>query len=240
MDVRRNLELLGFTNNEVKVYLALLRIGSSRAGRIAKECSLERTSTYNALKRLVAKGAVSYVIESNTKVFSSGDPTKIVDVFKEKQERAQLLVPSLVSMQKWEREREVILKFRGYAGVKTALNDILNSCSSGDEYLIFGSENQLSERMETFAKIFVARKDAKKLKAKILMRKGIGGHKKSKYTQVRYVPKQVVSTTVTTVYKNKVSVIIWSKVPEAIIIDDPSAAESFRTYFEFMWQHAQE
>ena len=31
---------LGFSDNEVKVYIALLKIGRSKAGRIAKECNI--------------------------------------------------------------------------------------------------------------------------------------------------------------------------------------------------------
>src|SRR3990167_4856523 len=117
--------MLDFTDNEIKVYLALLRIGTAQAGRIAKECVLERTSTYNALKRLQEKGMVSSVIEANTQVFAAASPEKILDVFKEKEERAKLLIPQLEQLKTAKTEKETILKFRGYAGVKTVLNDIL-------------------------------------------------------------------------------------------------------------------
>jgi len=46
-----------------------------------------------------------------------------------------------------KREKENITKFRGYSGIKTAFNDILNSCKEKEEYLIFGSENQISEKI---------------------------------------------------------------------------------------------
>ena len=170
--IEQELRDLGFTDNEVKVYLALLRIGRGKAGRISKECSLERTSTYNALKKLQEKGLVSYVIEANRKIFAVAEPTKILDMFKENEERAKLLIPKLEQLKKTEQEKENILKFRGYAGVKTVLNDILKTCKDGEEHYIIGSEGQLTQRMPTFANIFVARKDRKKLKAKILLRKG--------------------------------------------------------------------
>ena len=55
---------------------------------------------------------------------------------------------------------------------------------------------------------------------------------------MRYVPKCVLSPAVTTVYKDKVAIILWTVIPEAIIIDNKDAAESYRSYFEFMWKHA--
>ena len=170
--IEEELRDLGFSDNEVKVYIALLRIGRGKAGRISKECSLERTSTYNALKKLNEKGMASYVIESNRKVFAVAEPAKILDMFKEQEERAKLVIPKLEQLKKSEQEKENILKFRGYAGIKTVLNDILKTCKEGEEYYIIGSEGQLTQRMPTFAKIFVARKDIKKLHAKVLLRKG--------------------------------------------------------------------
>lgn len=238
MKLERYLQGLGFTDNEIKVYLTLFRIGRAKAGRISKECALERTSTYNALKRLQEKGVISSVIEGKTRIFSHGPPEKVLDMLKEKEEVANLIIPELQTLEKFEREKENILKFRGYAGVKTVLNDILKTCEVNEEYLIMGSEGQLSERMPTFAKIFVARKDKKKLRARILIRATRGSKPQSKYTQVKYVPQEVISPANITIYKGKVALILWSEVPEAIIIDNEDVAKTFSSYFEFMWIHA--
>ena len=236
--IEKELRDLGFTDNEVKIYITLLRIGRGKAGRISKESSLERTSTYNALKRLQEKGLVSYVIEANRKVFAVAEPNKILDMFREKEERAKLVIPKLEELKKGEEEKENILKFRGYAGIKTVLNDILKVCKDGEEHYIIGSEGQLTQRMPTFAKIFVARKDKKKLHAKVLLRKGRFSDVRSKYAKVRFLPQDVQSQSVTNIYGDKVAIILWSEIPEAIIIDDKSTAETYKLYFEFMWKNA--
>ncbi len=236
------LEYLGFTSNEARIYLTLLRIGRARAGRIARECNLERTSVYHSLKRLVQEGVVAYVIESNKKVFSVSDPKKIKEMFKEKIERAERIIPQLDEIRKFEKEKESLIKFRGLSGVKTVFNDILNTCKVGDEYLIFGSENQLFNMMPIYAKIYVSKKDRKKLRARILMNEKyrISGKKMSKFTRVKYLPKEVRSLSNINIYKNKVAIFIWSEIPEAIIIDNKETADSFRSYFEFMWNSAKE
>lgn len=238
MDSSEELVALGFSTNEATVYSTLLRIGRSQAGRLAKECALERTSTYNALKQLIQKGLVSYVMEGKARVFAAAQPEKILDFYKEKEEQTKLLIPKLQNLAKFEREKENILRFRGNSGVKVVFADLLNTCKYGEEYLIFGSENQLREKMPVYAKIYVARKDAKKLRARILVREGLKGKKMSKYTKAKYVPKNVKSPASVNVYGNKVSVILWSHTPEAIIIENKEAAETFKAYFEFMWKNA--
>ncbi len=238
MNIDEELRMLGFTDNEIKVYLILLRIGESKAGRIAKESFLERTSTYNALKKLQEKGMVSSIIESKRKIFCAANPQRIVEFFIEKQEQSKNLVPKLVAMKKFEREKENIVKFRGYNGVKNVLNDTLKTLKKGEEYLILGSEGQLSERMPVFAKIFVARKDEKKLHTRILVKENSLKHNMSKYTTTRYMPQDYANPTVISIYGTKVSMILWSEIPEAIIIDDEGTALTFRSYFESLWKNA--
>ncbi|MEK6874374.1 MAG: helix-turn-helix domain-containing protein [Nanoarchaeota archaeon] len=236
--IEEELRDLGFRDNEVKVYIALLRMGRGKAGRIAKECSLERTSTYNAIKKLQEKGLVSYVFEASRKVFSVAEPIKILDMLKEKEERANLVIPKLEQLKKAEQEKENILKFRGYNGVKTVLNDILKTCKDGETHYIIGSEGQLTKRMPTFARIFVVRKDKKKLHARVLLRKGRHSDIRSKYAKIRFLPQETVSKSVTNIYGEKVAIILWSEIPEAIVIDDKSTAETYKAYFEFMWKNA--
>ena len=70
---------LGFSNNESRVYLSLIKLGSSKAGMIAKHAELDRSSTYNALKSLLQKGLVSYVTIGKTKWFQSSSSNNIVN-----------------------------------------------------------------------------------------------------------------------------------------------------------------
>jgi hypothetical protein len=32
--------------------------------------------------------------------------------------------------------------------------------------------------------------------------------------------------------------LVWGEIPEAVIIDNKETADAFRSYFEFMWEHA--
>ena len=240
MDLNRALQQLSFTQNEAEVYLALLRVGRTPAGKLAREAGLERTSTYHALNRLLQYGLVSYVHEGGCKVFAPAAPSKIAELFREKARQATALVPALTEIQHAEREHESILKFVGLGGVKSVLNDVLRTCPPRGEYLVIGMEGQLSQRLPTFAQVFAARKDAKRLCSRALVGDTGAAKLLSMYTSIRYVPQETISPVNINIYGEKVALIIWSDNPEAIIIDNPAAAKAFRSYFEFMWKHAGE
>ncbi len=60
-----------------------------------------------------------------------------------------------------------------------------------------------------------------------------------KTTNVRYFPKIVGEQTITTnIYADKVALILWTDVPEAVIIKNKAAYEAYKSYFEVLWASA--
>ena len=84
-----SLEKVGLTKIEARVYMVLLKHGSVKAGKIAREANLNRTTTYDALKRLLEKGLASYVIQENRKYFQPVEPQRLVEFIKEKETEAR-------------------------------------------------------------------------------------------------------------------------------------------------------
>ena len=59
----------------------------------------------------------------------------------------------------------------------------------------------------------------------------------SKTTERKELPITAKENIVTTnIYSNKIAIILWTEVPEAIIIENKHAAESYKDYFEILWK----
>ncbi len=83
------LQELGFTAGEERVYLALLRIGHSTTGAIAKEANVSRSKLYEILEKLARKGIVSHYKKNNVAYFSAPPPKRILEYLKEKEEHIE-------------------------------------------------------------------------------------------------------------------------------------------------------
>src|SRR3989338_1924252 len=97
--------LLGYLKSEAAVYTALLELGSSQAGTIAKTAKLNRVSVYKALDKLIAQGLVSYTKRNNRKTFKAADISKIKLLVKEKKDQLTTfeknipnIIPSYISV----------------------------------------------------------------------------------------------------------------------------------------------
>jgi len=227
-------EKLGFSSNESKVYLALIKIGSSKAGALAKYAGLDRSSTYNSLNLLLKKGLASYVVIGKTKWFQSSNPNNILSYLNRKVDLAKEVLPELESIRRETKLKENVRLFKGTKGVQTVFEDILHHAS---ENLIFGSEGQFSKTMPAFAQRFMQQMKKRGIKVKSLVRSSRSDPADTKV--LRHIPSTTESPVVTNIYGGKIAIVIWSEIPEAILIENQKAAEAYRDYFNFMWKSAE-
>ncbi len=234
MQPEKVLEKLGFSPNEIKIYLALNEHGSTKAGRISRLAKIDRSSCYNSLKSLGEKGLVSYVTIGKVKWFQATGPKMLLDYIKEQEEDVKAIIPELQEKHKAGKVEGQVRLFKGVKGIKTIFLDIART---GKKNLVFGSEGQFSDRMPEFATQFERLKKESRIRTKMIIR---DGRKEidSRTTEHRWLPGITASPAVTNIYGSKIAIVIWTDEPEGIIIENESAAKSYKAYFDFMWKHA--
>jgi sugar-specific transcriptional regulator TrmB len=228
------LENLGFSPNDIKVYLMLNDHGSSKAGKIAKIEKVDRSSCYQSLRRLLEKGLVSYVTVGKIKWFQATGPKRLLGYVKEQEEDVKEILPELDARHKVSKIEGQVRLFKGNKGVKSIFQDILRT---GKNNLVFGSESQLEGRMPAYQKQFVRQLKEENIFVREIVRDGRDTHSPNP-KKTRFVPKSVESPVVTNIYGDKIALIIWTDEPEGIIIENAAAAKAYKSYFEFMWKYA--
>ena len=83
------LKKIGLTENEIKIYLDLLKSGSSTAYEISKRINIYRVHVYDKLEQLINKGLVTYIYKSSKKHFQATNPSKIKDHLEEKKKEIE-------------------------------------------------------------------------------------------------------------------------------------------------------
>lgn len=236
-ELRLTLEKYGLSHNEAKVYLTLLNLGSAMAGKIAKEAMMDRTSCYDALKKLVKRGLVVYALEANRKLFKTISPDRLVGILKEKEEEISEIMPQLKEIYRPEKGKSNVTMFKGYKGLKSVFEDILES-AKGKDNLVIDSSGKFKEKMPYYVPHYVKGLEKNRIKVRHIVRRGVDIHP-SKTTTIRYFSKEAKETVVSTnIYGNKIAIILWTDIPEAIIIENKAAADSYRDYFEVLWKAA--
>jgi len=235
MDIKR-LQKLGLSRNEAKVYLALLESGESLAGRLSKKTQINRTTTYDALERLLEKGLISYSLQAGRKVFKPAAPQKIMENIQEQEKEAQEIIPQLNQLYAAKEQPQESRIHTGRKGIRSILQDILK-CR---EYVAFGSSGKFLEIMKHDFIAFQKRKRELKIKSKVILNESSRKSEsvQAAFTSFRFIPDTYTAPTTTFIYGDSIAIIVWAQIPIATVIKSKDAAKSYHSYFELLWKRA--
>jgi len=230
------LKRIGFSETESKIYIVLLELGQAQAGEISKKSQVNRTTTYDALERLIEKGFVKYFVTANKKIFKPVSPDKIIEYIKEQEKTAEDILPELKKLYKSLKDKEEFNIYQGRKGSRSILFDILKY----KKYVAYGSRGRFLEIMKHDFISFQNRKKEKKIKARVVINKSSRKSESVKiaYTKFKFIPDEYTGPSTTFVYGNYVAVMIWGENPTAMVIKSKGIAESYKNYFEFLWKTA--
>jgi len=234
---QEKLEKIGLSPNEAKCYLVLLKIGSASANEISRKSGVHRVSVYDALRGLAEKGLVSQITKANKLLFEAGNPNRIMEIIKEKEEKldeTKRIVPELILDFNMAKEKQEIHSFKGIVGIKFILKEMLNSKT---EILDFGAEYKIKEYLPYDYPKWDKERIQKNIKMKIIANINIKPIK-IKLTTIKYVASEFNSSVSTYIFDGKVALIMWVENPMGIIIEHKSVYESYKNYFELLWKVA--
>ncbi|MEK6852684.1 MAG: helix-turn-helix domain-containing protein, partial [Nanoarchaeota archaeon] len=167
-----NLQKLGLTRIESKVYYTLLRLGPVKATALITETELHKATVYETLRMLMKKGLVNYTTKEKVKYYEAADPTYLLHLIEEEKERllekektATSFISELKRMKDSVKKREVVRVYQGKEGAKLVFEDILSYKS----YLSFSSQGEMEHVMGNYYYHFQARKRKLRIRSKIII-----------------------------------------------------------------------
>ena len=83
------LKKIGLTENEVNIYIILLKSGPITAYEISQKTGVYRVHVYDKLEQLMKKGLVTHIYKDAKKYFQATSPTKIIQYLEEKKKELE-------------------------------------------------------------------------------------------------------------------------------------------------------
>lgn len=232
MEPEKVLEQIGLSKNEIKVYLALLKLGSVQVSKIKEETKLHRTGIYDIAEKLLNKGLINYVIKNNVKHYKATHPNKLLEYVKEKEESVKEILSNLIKLAEFQKEEFKVEVYKGVEGFKTVLNDILRV---GQNLILFGiDEVKFKERFPILMENFFKKEEEKGIKERLLTSESTKFIFEKKTTHYRFISDEFFNPTPTIVYGNKVIIMVLEPL-NIVMIENSNVADSYKKYFEMLW-----
>jgi sugar-specific transcriptional regulator TrmB len=246
MDLKA-LEDIGLNKSEIKVYVALLRLGPSSAGKIVQESRTANSKVYEVLNKLSDKGLATCFNKSKVKYYAASSPKMIKTFLEEKKQdiekqsaKFEKILPQLIGLEKLGQSQEQASIYSGPKGFKTVFTTIVDELNKGEEIHIMGVYN-FRKTLLPLALHFQKMRSEKGIKAKFLINSNAKDVAKEyfKYepVEIKFMQQKVFTPAIFLIYKDKV-IINLAEEMTFFVIQSKNTAKAFEAYFQILWNTA--
>jgi sugar-specific transcriptional regulator TrmB len=235
------LEEIGLTHVEIKVFLALIDLGTASAGAIVQKTGLQNTSVHRSLHSLTGKGLLTYTLVGKQKKYQSVDPNLLLTHLDEKRAKLKSIIPELVERTKLSNSKPQVVIYQGAKGIKELLHHMLET-DAKEYYAYGGNQSNVDLLGDFFWKNFHTKRSEMKISAQLLfndsLKHWIPILNVYPLTEVKTTQQIFDQVTETVICGGRVAVLVFVANPFGVLIEEGEAANSYMKFFELLWESA--
>ena len=233
------LSQVGFSKNESKVYIALIKLGESTACKIAENSKMYRANAYEALEKLIKKGAAAYVLKNKTRYFYATDPENLLLDFKEKETKLKGIIPQLkLSHTLAEKKGEACI----YEGIKPFFDIHHGFLRFNEPIYVWGIPKIAVPKFKYGIDNFHRERIKRKIDIKVIYNSDAMARvdyvNSLELSEGRVLPQEFDSTVETGVCGDEVIIVDWNDPITTIKIKNKNFAEAYKKYFKVLYAKA--
>jgi len=244
MHVAQSLKEYGLSDNETKIYLALLKQLEVTAYALAKEVHIPRSTVYLSLDSLIEMNLVSSIKKNGTFYYFAESPKQLLSVLEKKQNLITEVLPALQSIAS---EGGLTPPIKVYEGMEKhmriwdSLIDTVKRDKIKDFYgIAHGREYEI---MPKFFPKFVEKRKKLDLSVKLILPSNLSPenaehyeHPENDKREARYLPRNHKQKSTMNIYGDNIALFSFkgSNVTSVLIKSEP-LAEMLREFFLFTW-----
>ena len=240
------LQTIGFSNKEVRVYLALLQLGQATATRIARLAAINRTTAYDILATLASKHLVTALGKEPKQEYRAESPDHLVVYQKERLKQGvgylaivEELVPQLKSFH-MVTDRPVVRFYEGEKGLRYVYEDTL---TAHETIRAYASVEDTNAGLPGYFPKYYKRRTAAGIGIRAIFPHTKEASERSAFDKIEkresvHVPREKYAfSPEINIYDNKVMIASW-KEKLGITIESREISDAMKKIFELAWAEA--
>lgn len=232
------LKSIGLTENEIEVYLDLLKNKASTAYLVAQRINQHRSSVYKAIRKLQHIGFIVEIQDENRKLYQTKEYTAIEEYLKQKQVELKEISPYLKNISNTEMPEGSISVSYGLTRLRSALSSVFDLKQEILMWII--PKNVEAVLGEWFLKEINETAMKKEIPVKIIYAERFDTSKeivKNNLLNVRYINEDTNIFTI--LCSDTVFLIVLANPITVIEMKNDNIAEGFKSRFYIFWEKAE-
>jgi sugar-specific transcriptional regulator TrmB len=238
------LKNIGLTDNESKIYLALLKLGLTTTSKIISEAKISSGKIYEILEKLHEKSLISTTKIRGIKHFEITSPNALINFIaekknklEEKEKNLKKILPELIKIQINSIDKTSVNILLGEKSIKPLMTELFNEakekiCVMG----IRGTKNQKYNNFWWHITNEIVEKEKKR--ALYLFSENTSEyykrHKKLKQTKIKFL--EGITPTAIDIIDEHVLIFSYGEELTCVHLISKAIASSFRNFFMNLWK----
>jgi len=252
MELAHELQKIGLSDKEARVYLANLGLGQSSVQNIAHKAGVNRATTYVVLESLIKKGLCSTFSQKKKTYYIANDPELLTTLFKiqkkeidEKEKYFASLLPQFKMIDSQSTDKPTVKFFEGKQGLLNAMDEFILSYNRAgeddDQVYMFYNRDQVDsfftdQEKNQFRQFRI--KHGLQVKSVYNMEKGFMKDTPDG-VRLKVSGKDYAFSADIGIHNEAVRFLIFGKKPSGIIIKSPEVAQTLSSLFRMAWETAE-
>lgn len=244
MSIETVLKNFGLSEKEIKIYLALLKLGSAAVRAIAQSADINRTTTHEILNKLIDQSLVSYVDKEKHRYFTAEPPEHLLHALKIREQNLgaiaadiKQIMPELKNLYEKSDSKPKAKYFEGDTGLRAVMQDVLDCVArtADKKYYVYSS----SAIRDALHRVFPNWND-ERIKRRISVQSisiGAGGELHG-LDERKWLSQDEGAPTYTMLYAGKTALISLNaeKEPIGVVVEDVNTYKTKIMIFRALWQ----
>ncbi|KKT62308.1 MAG: Transcriptional regulator, TrmB [Candidatus Giovannonibacteria bacterium GW2011_GWB1_45_9b] len=237
---------IGLSENEAKIYLALLELGKGTVSEITRKANLNRTTGYDVLGGLVGRGLVSVSGKEPKQEYIAESPDKIEALLKYKigEDERNLkeiknILPELKSLHNIAGRPKV----RFYEGTQGLIDVYEDTLTSTEPIRAYANVDDMHKALSNYFPKYYERRAGKGISIRAIIPKNAMGEERASKDKEELresaliPPDKFYFSPEINIYDNKVMIASWRE-KLGIIIESAEIADAMKKIYELSWAEA--
>ncbi|MEK7588736.1 MAG: helix-turn-helix domain-containing protein [Patescibacteria group bacterium] len=241
-DIKKILNNFGFSDNEIRVYTAMLKSGEAPVSRIATLAKLNRITVHHIVERLEARGFATRFNKGNTKVVRPAHPIHLQKRIHESSALFDKVVPELVATMRDDsnKSKPIVRMYYGVKGFEDAAEELLEKPNITIRHIGSLKEAHKFIGVAYDRDYFVPTRVSKNIHYKTIHYEGetkpvLRTTDKDDLREARYIPKGYDIPTNVFIVPGKTIIVTTDQELMTVVIESEDISNSEINKFELMW-----
>jgi HTH-type transcriptional regulator, sugar sensing transcriptional regulator len=248
LEIKEILVKSGFSENESAVFLSLLQLGKGTVSQITRKAGLNRTTGYDILDSLVAKGLASVSGKEPKQEYLAESPDHLLIILENNAREAgkriseiKKIIPELKSIHNVAGRPKV----RFYEGTQGLIDVYEDTLTSSESIRAYATIDDMHKALPNYFPEYYKRRAQKGINIRGIVPKTATAIERSQHNEEEKREITFVSTDKyyfspeIDIYDNKVMIASWRE-KLGIIIESAEIADAMKKIYELAWIGAKE